>query len=154
MRKEINLVSLEHSEDKNLNKILENLLHSKFRKKFHLKEKEVEYIRKKGIFEIEKHAQEFIEKRLKAPWLTGFKDGKQTPYKGHPVFIAQHATATCCRKCMEKWHKIPQNKILNYNDISFVKKLIMKWIKKELSNYEKKSSRHSKTKRQKKNIYR
>ncbi len=24
-------------------------------------------------------------------------DGKQTPFRGHPVFTAQHATATCCR---------------------------------------------------------
>ena len=33
-------------------------------------------------------------------------DGKQTPMKGHPVFIAQHATATCCRECTRKWHKM------------------------------------------------
>ncbi len=25
--------------------------------------------------------------------------------KGHPVFVAQHATATCCRECIRKWHK-------------------------------------------------
>ena len=37
-------------------------------------------------------------------------DGKQTPTKGHPVFVAQHATATCCRECIRKWHKIQPGK--------------------------------------------
>lgn len=39
--------------------------------------------------EIKNHAYDFIRKRL-AP------DGHQTPYKGYSVFIAEHATATCC----------------------------------------------------------
>ncbi len=34
---------------------------------------------------------------------------RQTPFRGHPVFIAQHATATCCRECLAKWHRIPRN---------------------------------------------
>lgn len=33
--------------------------------------------------------------------------GRQTPYRGHPVFVAQHAAATCCRTCLERWHAIP-----------------------------------------------
>lgn len=37
-------------------------------------------------------------------------DRKQTPTKGHPVFVAQYATATCCRECIRKWHKIQPGK--------------------------------------------
>jgi len=47
---------------------------------------------------IEQHARDFVNECL-APELPK-NDGKQTPMKNHPVFIAQHATATCCRKCL------------------------------------------------------
>ncbi|MGQ0680283.1 MAG: DUF4186 family protein [Actinomycetota bacterium] len=52
----------------------------------------------RGITTVLKHAQELIASRL-AP-AEPRNDGKQTPYRGHPVFIAQHATATCCRTCL------------------------------------------------------
>ena len=75
--------------------ILKKLSLSKFRSSFHLKEKDKEYIKKQGIDTIRKHAYDFVSERLKP---NNMKDGKQTPYKGHPVFIAQHATACCCRQ--------------------------------------------------------
>ena len=56
-------------------------------------------------------------------------DGKQTPMKNHPVFIAQHATATCCRKCLEKWHHIPQGKLLTDEQVDFIIQLISQWLK-------------------------
>ena len=83
--------------------ILERLSVSKFRSKFHLTKKEKEYIHQKGLDIIEKHAQDFIRTRLSQAVI--LNDGKQTPYRGHPVFIAQHATATCCRGCLAKWHQ-------------------------------------------------
>jgi hypothetical protein len=52
-------------------------------------------------------------------------DGKQTPMKGHPVFIAQHATATCCRGCIQKWHRIKKGKELSDQEIQFLVELIM-----------------------------
>ena len=87
---------------------LNNLKKSKFRNSFHLKQKEIEYINKKGIEEIKKQAYEIINKRIKPEIIEN--DGKQTPTKNHPVFIAQHATATCCRGCIEKWHHKKKNK--------------------------------------------
>ena len=75
-----------------INTILEKLNHSKFRSSFHLKDKEKNYIKEKGLNTIESHAKDFITKRL-AP-ANPINDGKQTPMKGHPVFIAEHATAT------------------------------------------------------------
>lgn len=109
---------------------LKNLSYSKFRNSFHLKQKDKLYIKDKGIDIIESHAYDFIKTRL-APKVIP-NDGSQTPMKGHPVFIAQHATGTCCRGCLYKWHKIEMNRELNDKEISFVVRLIMEWIKKEI----------------------
>lgn len=116
------------------NKIIEEKLYSlsksNFRSKFHLKEKDKQYIKEKGIEKIRDHANDFITKRL-APSIIP-NDGKQTPMKGHPVFIAQHATATCCRGCLYKWHKISAGKDLSNEEKEYVVNIIMKWIEKEI----------------------
>ncbi len=105
---------------------LQALQKSKFRSKFHLGEKEKEYVHEKGMNTIKKHAQDFISQRL-APYPTA-NDGKQTPFKGHPVFIAQHATATCCRSCLEKWYHIPKNKELTKKEQDEIVQMILLWI--------------------------
>lgn len=111
--------------------ILEKLTQSKFRNSFKLKEKDITYINEKGLETIKQHAYDFIRKRLapKSPQ----KDGKQTPTKGHPVFIAQHATATCCRSCLYKWHRIEKNKELTEKEINYIVDIIMSWIKKQIA---------------------
>ena len=55
-------------------------------------------------------------------------DGKQTPMKGHPVFIAQHGTATCCRKCIQKWHGLEKGRALSEAEVDFIVAMIMGWI--------------------------
>ena len=110
-------------------KILDSLSKSKFRSSFHLRKYMIDYIDNKGYIEIKKHAYDFITKRLKNT--KNVNDGKQTPTKGHPVFIAQHATATCCRGCLEKWHKISKDKDLSDTEINYIVYVIMKWIIKE-----------------------
>ena len=110
--------------------VLNSLKKSKFRNSFHLKEKDILYVKEKGIDVIRTHAFDFIEKRLAPKAIKN--DGKQTPFKGHPVFIAQHATATCCRGCLYKWHKIEKNKELSVDEKSYVVNLIMSWINSEL----------------------
>ena len=79
----------------NVDIILEKLSKSTFRNRFHLTEKDIKYIDDKGMDVIREHTMDFISKRL-APAVIP-NDGKQTPMRGHPTFIAQHATATCCR---------------------------------------------------------
>lgn len=86
-----------------LDPLFARLSRSKFRSRFRLGMKERQYCLEKGAPVIEQHAADFVAKRL-APALPA-NDGKQTPMRGHPVFIAQHATATCCRGCLAKWHK-------------------------------------------------
>ena len=110
--------------------ILDSLAKSKFRSKFRLKQKDIDYVNEKGLDKIKSHAKDFIKTRI-APALIP-NDGKQTPMKGHPVFIAQHATATCCRGCIEKWHKIPKGKELTLSQQEYLVSIIIDWIKKEI----------------------
>ena len=119
-------------ENKRINRVLESLSKSKFRRSFYLKTKDKEYVREKGIETIEKHARDFIEKRLAPKEIKN--DGKQTPMRGHPVFIAQHATACCCRGCLNKWHKIPKNTELSKEQKDYIVEVIMTWIKRQMEN--------------------
>lgn len=109
--------------------ILNALSKSNFRSKFHLKQKDKDYVKDKGIEKIREHAYDFINKRLAPEEIPN--DGKQTPMKGHPVFIAQHATATCCRGCLYKWHKIEPGVALSKEEKDYVVNVIMAWIDKE-----------------------
>ncbi len=110
--------------------LFHRLSKSNFRSRFKLALKDKLYIEEKGLETIESHARDFIAKRL-APEHSA-NDGKQTPMKGHPVFVAQHATATCCRGCLEKWHKIMQGKELNQRQQDYVVKVIMTWINNQM----------------------
>ena len=112
------------------NEILNRLSKSKFRSSFHLRKYMFDYIKDKGLDTIEKHTIDFINKNLENYNPT--TDGKQTPTKNHPVFIAQHATATCCRGCIEKWYKIPKERRLTEKEKNFIKALILEWINKEI----------------------
>lgn len=111
--------------------IMDRLDHSKFRSSFHLSKKYKDYCLDKGLETIEKHARDFIKKRIAPSYIPN--DGKQTPMKNHPVFIAQHATATCCRGCLMKWYKILPGKELSKEQQDMIVEIIMYWIKRELS---------------------
>lgn len=115
-----------------INKILDDLSKSKFRSSFKLNQKDILYVQEKGFDVIEKHAYDFIDKRLSKAII--LNDGKQTPYHGHPVFISQHATATCCRNCLYKWHHIEKNRDLTNEEKIYIVNIIMEWIKRNLNN--------------------
>lgn len=111
---------------KNILKQLDRLKMSKFRSHFKLTIKDKEYIKNKGLQVIKEHAYKFIEMRLASAII--LNDGKQTPMKGHPVFIAQHATATCCRNCLYKWYGIEKGRELTKEEIDYIVLIIMQWI--------------------------
>ena len=111
---------------------LNDLSKSKFRSSFYLRKKEKSYIDKNGMDKIKEHAYDFIRKKLAPAYPDN--DGAQTPMKNHPVFIAQHATGTCCRGCLEKWHKITKGVELTDSQITSVVALIMDW---NMGNYKK-----------------
>ena len=83
---------------------------------------------------IRQHAADFIAKREAPAYMAN--DGKQTPMRGHPVFIAQHATATCCRECIRKWHKMQPGKELSQVQQNYLVDVIMTWIQKEIERQE------------------
>ena len=102
---------------------------SKFRSKFKLTKKDQDYIAAKGIRTIKDHAFQFVIARVAPDFPKN--DGKQTPMRGHPVFIAQHATATCCRGCIQKWHAVQKGRALKEEEVQFIVALIMEWIEQQ-----------------------
>lgn len=108
---------------------LAKLQKSKFRSGFHLDEKNVKYIDEKGLDVIRSHAADFVAKRLAPAEIPN--DGKQTPMRGHPVFVAQHACACCCRGCLNKWYRVPQGRELKESEQRRIVNLLMAWIEKE-----------------------
>ncbi|HVF49478.1 MAG TPA: DUF4186 domain-containing protein [Pyrinomonadaceae bacterium] len=113
--------------DATLDEVFAALERSPFRRRFSLRGKELEYLRRKGLPVVLEHAADFIEKRL-APAAPA-NDGKQTPLAHHPVFIAQHGTATCCRGCLQKWHGIPKGRALDAAERAYVVSVIERWLK-------------------------
>lgn len=109
--------------------LFERLARSTFRSRFRLSEKDFEYIQKKGMDTIRSHACDFVEKRLAPAYIPN--DGRQTPMRGHPVFIAQHATGCCCRGCLYKWHRIPAGRQLTAVEQEYVVSVLMEWIRRE-----------------------
>lgn len=112
-----------------LDRTLTRLSASAFRCRFHLNLNDRTYFDNKGTAEIIKHARSFIAERL-AP-AQPHNDGQQTPMRGHPVFVAQHATATCCRGCLAKWHGIAAGYPMTQPEQDFAVALIARWLARE-----------------------
>ena len=108
---------------------IERIGKQRFRAKFHLYARDRATVTLRGIETIERHARDLIATRL-APAVPR-KDGKQTPYRGHPVFVAQHATATCCRTCLERNHGIEKGRELTDGERDYVVAVIRRWIERE-----------------------
>lgn len=108
----------------------EKLSRSEFRSRFKLSAADRNYIVEKGMDTLRRHAEDFVRRRL-APARPP-NDGKQTPMRGHPVFKAQHATATCCRGCLSKWWKVPMGIELSSGRQQKVVNLILEWIDREV----------------------
>lgn len=110
--------------------VLGRLARSRFRSRFRLSAADRAYATSKGRDTIRSHAGDFVAARL-AP-AEPRNDGKQTPMRGHPAFVAQHATATCCRSCLRTWHGIAKGRPLSDAEQDAVVDLIMDWIDAQL----------------------
>ncbi|QGY28833.1 DUF4186 domain-containing protein [Pantoea cypripedii] len=113
------------------NALFARLAQSPFRRRFHLGAKERQYCLDKGPEIIDQHAADFIARRLAEA--EPHNDGKQTPMRGHPVFIAQHATATCCRGCLAKWHGIAAHQPLSVEQQHYIVRVIHRWLVGEMN---------------------
>lgn len=112
------------------NDIFDRLARSRFRSRFRLSATERSYANKKGRSTILRHTRDFVALRL-AP-AHPKNDGKQTPMRGHPAFVAQHATATCCRSCLQKWHGVDRGRQMSEAEQEEVVSLIMTWIDRQM----------------------
>jgi hypothetical protein len=111
---------------------LDTLAKVPFRSKFHLRGRERAFVQLRGMTTVRRHGFELIGKRL-AP-AEPYKDGKQTPWRGHPVFVAQHATATCCRSCLLKSHDIPKGRELTPDEQGYVVDVICRWVERDFGD--------------------
>ncbi len=114
---------------RDLDDLFAALARSSFRRSFHLRGKDREYLHSKGWPVVLRHAEDFIAKRLAPADIPN--DGKQTPFRGHPVFVAQHATACCCRGCLEKWHRIPPGREMTGEEKTYVLTVLERWLQQE-----------------------
>ena len=108
---------------------LDRLSRAKVRAGFHLSRKDLAYLEEKGEETIKRHARDFV--KIKLSPAEPANDGKQTPMSGHPVFKAMHATACCCRGCMEKWYRVPQHRELTETEQEAVVSLLMAWLRRQ-----------------------
>ena len=111
---------------RDLDNLFNALAGSKFRSRQRLGLDDRRYLAQKTMAAVIRHARRFVLERL-AP-SDPANDGKQTPMRGHPVFVAQHATATCCRGCLAKWHKIPAGRSLSGEEVSYVVCVVERWL--------------------------
>ena len=99
---------------------------ARFRAGFRLDAEDQAYLQHKGLDRVLEHAADFIARRLSPA--QPLRDGKQTPWRGHPVFVAQHATASCCRGCIAKWHGFETGRPLDARQQAYLLALIRRWL--------------------------
>ena len=110
--------------------MLKRLSRSSFRSRFHLSQKDSDYAERLGSDGLRRHALEIIGKRIAPASIPN--DGRQTPMRGHPIFVAQHACACCCRGCLRKWYRVPENAELTVFQQKCIAELLARWIEREL----------------------
>src|SRR3954466_8528442 len=111
---------------------LDRLASEPFRARFALRGRERVTAESRTPSALRQHARDIIRARV-AP-AHPRNDGRQTPYRGHPVFVAQHATATCCRACLAKWHNIAPGVALTEQQQTYIVDVICRWIGRQMSS--------------------
>ena len=115
-----------------LDELFSALNKSAFRRGFRLRGKDLAYLQDKGLALVMLHAEDFIRKRLAPAEIPN--DGKQTPFRGHPVFVAQHATACCCRGCLAKWHRIEPGRELKPEEMTYILEVLQRWLQSQAAS--------------------
>jgi hypothetical protein len=110
----------------NLDEVFVRLSRSAFHRRFRLSATEKDYLKRRGLDIVMSHGEKFVEERLAPDNLPN--DGKQTPMRNHPIFVAQHATGTCCRGCLEKWHGILRGRALTSEEKTYILSVLRRWL--------------------------
>ena len=93
---------------------------------------DVSKAQKKGLKQLRNEVTKRIEKSIGPSSDQIFQDGRQTPPNGNVIFYAQHATATCCRKCVEEWYGIRRTKPLKKQEKDYLATIMLKFITKKI----------------------
>jgi len=90
------------------------------------------YARRKGIVGLRVAAERRIRTSVgpAQPW----RDGTQTSMNGNPLYYPQHATATCCRKCIEYWHGVEMNRPLTEDEVQYFTVLLNMFVDDRIPN--------------------
>jgi hypothetical protein len=93
-------------------------------------DKAVNYAKRKGKIKLD----ETVDKRISSSIgnVPNDWDGRQTPRGGNPIFYAQHATGTCCRRCAEYWHGVPRDRALVPSEKQYFSNLVKHYLGKKL----------------------
>lgn len=109
-----------------LTSLFERFSNDPFRRRFRLLGRELAHLQMWGIERVMKDARQLIQSRV-AP-ASPKNDGRQTPWRNHPVFVAQHGTATCCRGCIAKWHQIEAGEELTSEQLDYLLNVVRHWL--------------------------
>lgn len=93
-------------------------------------QKAVNHARRKGRVRMREAIRHRIEKYVGPA--EPKRDGRQTPWTGNAIFYGQHATATCCRKCINQWHGIPFEHELSGAEIDYLSGLVWRFVEERL----------------------
>lgn len=89
-------------------------------------EKSKNQAREFGLANLKSRVRPLLEKKIAPAKI--FRDGTQTKKGGSAIHYAQHATATCCRKCLEYWHGIERNRVLAKEELDYCEGLISAYL--------------------------
>ncbi|MBN2704721.1 MAG: DUF4186 family protein [Pontiellaceae bacterium] len=116
--------------DKDWQELKEKLAADGRFEKFILGESEQEYVSSRGMDILRLHATDFVNKRL-AP-ANPKNDGRQTPTKGHPVFIAQHACGCNDRASLAQFYHIEKGRALTPEEVELIVNVVLTWIEENI----------------------
>lgn len=94
-----------------------------------LDQRAINYAKRKGRIALYTALESRIRKSVGARTA---RDGRQTPWEGSPLYYAQHATACCCRRCMQYWHGLPAESVLTEGDVNYFVELCKKYLNERL----------------------
>lgn len=96
--------------------------------------KAINHAKSEGRIQLMQSARSRLTKKLvpaASPW-----DWRLTPWTGKTIYYAQHATATCCRSCLEYWHDIPKKRPLTQEEFEYCFQLIELFLDERLQDLE------------------
>ena len=92
----------------------------------------IKHATKKGVGGLRVWTEKRLASSVGPPSREIWRDGAQTPMTDRVVYYAQHATACCCRKCLEEWHGFDRSIPLKNNQLDYLTELVMIYINRRL----------------------